>query len=113
MAVKEKDLEALGRARTGQSLANYAKIINSFVERGIPEDEIVPRENVFTFAAWRALGRFVRKGEHGVKVLAFERGQVKEDVTDPVTGEADVKIHNYSRPRMVSVFHISQTELAG
>src|SRR5690349_7011520 len=52
---------ALERATTQASLANYPVIIAGFMAKGIPESEIKPRENVFTFKAWRALGRIVRK----------------------------------------------------
>ena len=60
--------EALQRAATGPSLANYPAIYAGFMAKGIAEDDIKPRENVFTFNAWRALGRTVKKGEHGVKI---------------------------------------------
>jgi hypothetical protein len=49
--------EALARARTGISLANYPTIYRGFTEKGVPECEIRPRENVFTYRAWRELGR--------------------------------------------------------
>jgi hypothetical protein len=60
--------EALSRATSGLSMSNYPTIYGGFMEKGIPESEIKPRENVFTYNAWRALGRQVRRGEHGVKV---------------------------------------------
>ncbi len=63
--------EALARAANGQTLTNWPAIIHGFMARGIPEHEIRPRENVFTYHAWRALGRQVRRGEHGVKVVTF------------------------------------------
>ena len=75
--------EALTRAVTSQSLTNYVPIIQAFMARGIPESEILPRENVFTYNAWRALGRQVRKGEHGVKILTF----LHKSKTDKVTGK--------------------------
>ena len=58
--------EAYGRAVAGQSVMNYAAIYEGFLAKGIPESEIKPRENVFTFWAWKAVGRRVKKGEHGV-----------------------------------------------
>ena len=63
--------EALGRALGGQSLSNWPAILAGFSAKGIPESDIRPRENVFTYHAWRALGRQVRRGEHGVKVVTF------------------------------------------
>jgi hypothetical protein len=70
--------EALSRAVGNQSLTNWPAIIYGFVAKGIPESEIRPRENVFTYHAWRALGRQVRRGEHGVKVTTFVSVQGKD-----------------------------------
>ena len=97
--------EALHRAVTNQSLSNYPAIYQGFVERGIAESDILPRENVFTYAAWKALGRQVKKGEHGVKICTFVPIESKEKNTD--TGEVEVKTS--SRPRTTTVFHVSQT----
>jgi antirestriction protein ArdC len=95
--------EALTRAISGQSVANYAQIYREFMARGIAESEIKPRENVFTYNAWRALGRQVRRGEHGVKVLTFIDCEKK----DAETGEVK---ETYRRPWTTTVFHISQTD---
>jgi len=100
--------EALERAQRGQSLANYPSIISGFVAKGIPAADIKPRENVFTYDAWVALGRRVRKGEHGVKVVTMFTSS--REVTDPETGEVQVKFHR--RPWSTTVFHITQTEPA-
>src|SRR6266568_1314871 len=78
--------EALGRAIGNQSTMNYGAIFQGFMEKGIPESDILPRENVFTYHAWRALGRQVRRGEHGVKVTTWIPTAGKEE-TDPTTGE--------------------------
>jgi hypothetical protein len=83
---------------------NYAAIFEGFASRGIPEDEIKPRENVFTFWAWKALGRQVKKGEHGVKATTFVAVGSKQDTQ---TGE---KKDGYRMARTTTVFHISQTE---
>ena len=104
--VNEKQAEALSRALTGKSWSNFPAIINGFMKRGISEKDIKPRENVFTYAAWRALGRQVRRGEKGVRVLTFVPCNKKEE--NPDTGE--VKVKTYNTPRTVSVFHISQTD---
>ena len=56
--------EALSRAASGQSLSNWPAILAGFTAKGILESDIRPRENVFTYHAWRALGRQVRRGEH-------------------------------------------------
>ena len=104
--VNERQTEALSRAITGQSWSNYPAIIQGFKARGIPEEQISPRENVFTYQAWKALGRQVRKGEHGVKVVTFIKRDKK--TKDRETGETKFEV--VSMPRTVSVFHISQTD---
>lgn len=103
---REIEQEALGRAAGGVSMANYLPIIAEFAARGIPESEIIPRENVFTFHAWRALGRTVRKGEKGVAVITWVPFAGRE--RDKATGEE--KTVERSRPRTAYVFHVSQTE---
>jgi antirestriction protein ArdC len=82
---------------------NYETILNGFAAMGIPVDEIRPRENVLTFNAWKALGRHVRKGQHGVKALTFVAVGAKQETN----GENKA---GYRMPRTVTVFHISQTE---
>jgi len=98
--------EALSKAVQGQSMSNYPAIFAGFAEKGIPESEIRPRENVFTFNAWRALGRTVRKGEHGVRVITFVDCSKKD--ADTETGE--IKAKSFRRPWTTTVFHVSQTE---
>ena len=96
--------DALRRAISGQSLSNFPAIFRGFAAKGIPESEIKPRENVFTFDAWKALGRVVRRGEHGVKIVTFIDTASKE--TDADTGERKI----IRRPWTTTVFHVSQTE---
>ena len=85
MTKQEIQAEAIDRAQTGQSLMNYPAIYAGFMAKGITEADILPRENVFTFNAWKALGRSVKKGEHGVKVVTFIT--CMGAVRDPSTGE--------------------------
>ena len=108
-ATKEQiQQEALGRALGGQSMGNWSAIIRGFIAKGIPESEILPRENCFTYHAWRALGRQVRRGEHGVKVVTFLPARDREE-TDPTTGERKT-VRRSSRPWSATVFHVSQTD---
>ena len=86
--------EALQRARMNQSLANYGAIISGFSERGLTD--IRPRENVFTYQAWQALGRQVRKGEKGIPVQTW--------IVIEKNGE------RVTVPKTTTVFHISQTD---
>lgn len=107
MTKTEMQAEALARAEQSQSSANYAAIFTGFTGMGIAESDIMPRVNVFTFQAWKAKGRSVKKGEHGVKVVTFIDASGTE--RDPSTGEK--KTLGYRRPHTTTVFHISQTEL--
>lgn len=104
MTQAQLQAESLQRARQSQSVANYVTIIQGFMDRGIPESEIVPRENVFTFHAWKELGRIVRKGEHGVRITTWIP---IPDRTDKKTGEVR---KGSVRPKTAYVFHLSQTD---
>lgn len=105
MNVSEIASEALQRAQGSASTANYGAIYAGFEAKGIPASEILPRENVLTFHAWKAVGRSVRRGEHGVKVCTWIP-MTKKDAQ----GEA----HPIGKkPRMTTVFHISQTDPVG
>jgi antirestriction protein ArdC len=108
MTNTEMQAEALDRARTSQALTNYPAIYQGFMAKGIAEDDIKPRENVFTFHAWKALGRSVKKGEHGVKVVTFITISPKEAEQSDATSEKHSA--HYRRPHTTTVFHISQTK---
>lgn len=96
--------EALDRAVNGASVRNYPAIYSGFLEKGIAEDQIVPRENVFTYHAWKARGRQVSKGEHGVRIVTYID---LPDKTDSETGEIT---RGRRRPHCSTVFHVSQTK---
>jgi hypothetical protein len=106
--------EALDRAASGQALSNWPAIFAGFAAKGIPEAEVKPRENVFTYHAWRALGRQVRRGEHGVKVTTFVA--LDRDGDAPVAGDtaeddaAPDRRRAGRRPWTATVFHVSQTD---
>ena len=103
---EEMQQEALDRAIGNQSTANWGAIFAGFTAKGIPEADIRPRENVFTYHAWRALGRQVRRGEHGVKVTTWIPTERKE--RDRVTGEERVTTGRICHTAVV--FHVSQTD---
>ena len=102
---QEAAKQALNRIEQGENTANYQAIIQGFASRGIPVDEIKPRENVFTYQAWQAKGRQVSKrpphipaGQYGVTIpVIFEK----------VDLQTKKVIKRYNKP--VTVFHISQT----
>ena len=95
-ATTQQQSEALSRATNSLSILNYPAIYEGFAEKGI--SDVIPRENVFTYNAWRAKGRQVRKGEHGVKVVTWITSKDKE------TGKES------KYPKKTTVFHISQTD---
>jgi hypothetical protein len=94
-----QQLESLQRAKNGDSLLNYPSIMTGFIAKGINASDIIPRENVFTYNAWKALGRQVSNGQNGVKVVTWI------DAHDKITG-LPTKLCRSS-----TVFHVSQTEL--
>lgn len=95
--------EALNNATMNQSLLNYGTIFEGFMEKGIPEADIKPRENVLTYHAWRALGRQVKKGEHGVRVVTM--------IVVPDREQDDGTIVRGGRRwHSTTVFHVSQTK---
>lgn len=96
--------EALSNARSGQSFSNYPAIYTGFMAKGISESDIRPRENVFTFNAWKALGRVVRKGEKGVMVATIIR------TSKEVEKDGKIETVATSRPWATTVFHVSQTD---
>lgn len=98
----ELQSEALSRAENNLSTSNYPAIFDGFEAKGIYD--IQPRVNVFTYHAWRAKGRQVRKGDHGVKVVTWIDCKSKD--IDPDTGERK----GYKRQKQTTVFHISQTD---
>lgn len=108
MTRTEMQAEALANATQRQSTMNYSSIFEGFMAKGVAESDIKPRENIFTFHAWKALGRSVKKGEHGVKVVTFVSCAGKAEI-DPATG-ATVATAGYRKPHTTTVFHISQTE---
>ena len=110
MSVSKTELqaEALSRATSGQSLTNWPAIFAGFTAKGIPENDILPRVNILTYHAWRAKGRQVRRGEHGVKVTTWVSPKDKrEESTNP---DERAKSRRGKLPWCATVFHISQTD---
>jgi antirestriction protein ArdC len=107
---EEMQQEALDRATNGQTLSNFPAIFLGFMAKGIPESEIKPRENVLTYHAWRALGRQVRRGEHGVKVCTFVACEGKRDESAGDEADPNKAKRGYRRPWTATVFHVSQTD---
>ena len=98
--------EALDRIQQNPSEANYAAVIAGFAERGILAEDIIPKENVFTFNAWKAKGRRVKKGEHSLKILTWV--PIKSKGTEAEEGKEGKE--GKLRPSRCALFHISQTQ---
>ncbi len=100
----DTDAQALDRARHCRGRENIARVYSAFLDRGIPEEDILPGENILTFRAWKALGRFVSKGQHGVRLLTYVERDKKVERDGKETTE------RVTFPKSTHVFHISQTE---
>jgi predicted RNA methylase len=99
------EAEALERALANKSEANYPTILAGFKAKGIPDSDIRPRENVFTYHAWRKQGRQVLRGEHGVKIATM----LDVEQRDQATGE----LTKVAVRRSTTVFHVTQTKPLG
>ncbi len=95
----EMQRASLSRATSGCSLTNDLAVIAAFAARGIVA---TPRVDVFTFNAWKALGRSVMKGEKSVRVTTWI--PVQRKATDGTKKDSGMI------PRTACVFHISQTQ---
>src|SRR5262245_34087368 len=108
LSKSELQAEALSRATSGRSLTNWPAIFAGFTAKGIPESDILPRVNVLTYHAWRAAGRQVRAGEHGVKVVTWVSPKDKAEA--PADGDEPKKTRPTKMPWTAVVFHVSQTD---
>ena len=108
-ATIEQQRAALGRARDNTSGGNYPAIYSGFIAKGLIEADIQPRVNIFTYAAWQALGRQVRKGERGVHIVTYIPVTRKE--RDKITGL--IERVKGTKMKNATVFHESQTDAIG
>jgi antirestriction protein ArdC len=101
-----RNAEALGRAQSGSSEKNEAIAEMWAMDCGYPNP--VARVNLLTYGAWQALGRQVRKGEHGCKLETWI------PIGDaPERGERDEngKLRRQAmRRKLTTVFHEAQTD---
>lgn len=88
--------QAYSRAVHNDSMANYPAIYAGFAAKGIPPEQVHPRQNVFTFKAWLKSGRVVKQGETGVAIVTW------------IPQEKDGQ--TVMRPKPAKVFHITQTQ---
>lgn len=95
----EMQRASLNRATSGCSLTNDLAVIAAFAARGIVA---TPRVDVFTFNAWKALGRSVMKGEKGTRVVTWI--PIQRKAADGTKKDGGML------PRTAYVFHVSQTQ---
>lgn len=105
----ERAKRALNNALNERSSANYPAILEGFSEKGIPVDEIRPRENVFTYNAWLAMGRQVRRGERGVRIVTWVDAKGRQSEGDGAATERQ----GFRFARNTTVFHVTQTDPIG
>jgi hypothetical protein len=99
----ETPSEALQRIQSGYS-QNDELVLMAFTQAGYTN--VVPRETVLTYRAWKAKGRQVMKGSKSLRVAVYV--PIKVEKTNQV--KRDDKGGVAMRPRQVALFHISQTE---
>lgn len=67
--------------------------------------------HVAGFHTWKSLGRWVKKGEQGIAILAPMVGRKRRDGTDrPAVDDSDGNVRQLCGFRVVHVFDVSQTE---
>lgn len=104
---QEKQCEALERGRRYRVGGNDLRVITEFQGRGMNPHDIEtfgPDQNVWTYDAWQALGRQVRKGEKSVRITVYGSYESKE--RNEKTGEPIIK----SCRSTACLFHITQTD---
>jgi len=63
------------------------------------------------FHTWKSVGRWVKKGEQGIAILAPMVGRRRRDATEsPTVEDGDGKVRQVYGFRVVHVFDVSQTE---
>lgn len=99
---KETPEAALQRIAGGFS-GNDVAVVMIFASLGVDPDEILPRENVLTFKAWKAKGRKIAKGVNSISVPVYIPAKGKQEA------EGDDEKPGSMMKRRARLFHESQT----
>ncbi|HEV8670989.1 MAG TPA: ArdC family protein [Candidatus Limnocylindria bacterium] len=91
------------RSFDGYSIANAIAVKTALAERGCACE---PYEDVFTFNRWRAQGRIVRRGEHGIRLTVYITAMRAGEDADGVVDEPRA----YRMPKTSHVFCRCQTD---
>lgn len=89
----------------GERVSSIVRVTQALAELARPGCTCEPYLDVFTFNRWRAQGRTVRRGEHGIKLPVIVSGQK----TDDRTGETET----FRMRRTSAVFCRCQTDALG
>jgi len=91
------------RSFDGYSVANAIAVRQALSERGCSCE---PYEDVFTFNRWRAQGRIVRRGQHGIALRVYVTAMRGGEDADGVIDEPRA----YRIPKTSHVFCRCQTD---
>ena len=110
----ERLAEQTEEMKSSAPLLEYLRFASAFREYSIHNcflifSQMPTATRVAGFHAWRKLGRTVKKGEHGIAILAPILARVNRDDPCKVPGEGD-EPKVVTRFRTVYVFDESQTE---
>ena len=79
---------------TSEKFTEYLKCVSSFYKYSVNNTILIASQDpqatmVGSFTFWKSKGRYVQKGEHGIKIIAPApvKRKVEIDRTDPNTGE--------------------------
>jgi antirestriction protein ArdC len=108
----EKLLDALRQGRS-EAMADYLRVMGRFHRYSLNNVLLIAQQrpaasHVCGFKAWLSLGRHVRKGEKGIKILAPIVGKKKADEDLPEDGRKErTQVYGF---RTVFVFDLEQTD---
>lgn len=105
---RERLAEAVARMADSETFAAWLRARATFHDYSLNNLMLIVSQRpdasqVAGYKAWQSLGRQVRKGEHGIRILA----PCVRKVDDAATGEPTARVVGF---RCVSVFDVSQTE---
>src|SRR5438034_3317719 len=108
---RERLAEAVGRMADSETFAAWLRARAAFHDYSFANVCLIVSQRpdatqVAGYKAWQKLGRQVRKGEHGIRILAPCR--VKAAETNAAGGERDV--YRVVGFRSVAVFDVAQTD---
>lgn len=96
------------RSFEGYSVANAIAVKTALSDRGCSCE---PYADVFTFNRWRAQGRSVRRGEHGIRLTVYVTSSpLAERIPAEESGPGELTGRVRSYPRTSFVFCRCQTE---